>query len=328
VKRILIFLSLFMAAGAQEALSQNYNFQVIDFPGAVSTGADGVNNLGQVVGGYFDGVTGHGFMYDGNGFVTIDYTNLQGSTSLKDINDSGKIVGGFSQTVGNTYYTNDFIYDGQSFTSLAFPGSFIGQTETSLNGINDAGVVAGGYYDWADNSSNGFLYENGNISILTSAAIFSDVNDTGLMTGYEPDFYASFIFDGTTLEQINFDPLHNPYGIDIWAEGINDAGSVVGNFYDSDLNTSVGFIYDSATGGVTSLLYPGSQYTTLNGINDLGQLVGSFGDSNNVTHGFLATPIQASVPEPSLFAMLASVFAAAGAYRFFLIRPQETQSAA
>ena len=51
VKRILIFLSLFMAAGAQEALSQNYNFQVIDFPGAVSTGADGVNNLGQVVGG-------------------------------------------------------------------------------------------------------------------------------------------------------------------------------------------------------------------------------------------------------------------------------------
>ena len=247
---------------------------------------------------------------------------------MKDINDSGKIVGGFSQTVGNTYYTNDFIYDGQSFTSLAFPGSFIGQTETSLNGINDAGVVAGGYYDWADNSSNGFLYENGNISILTSAAIFSDVNDTGLMTGYEPDFYASFIFDGTTLEQINFDPLHNPYGIDIWAEGINDAGSVVGNFYDSDLNTSLGFIYDSATGGVTSLLYPGSQYTTLNGINDLGQLVGSFGDSNNVTHGFLATPIQASVPEPSLFAMLASVCAAAGAYRFFLIRPQETQSAA
>lgn len=328
MKRILIFLSLFMAAGAEEALSQDYNFQVIDFPGAVYTDAGGVNNLGQVVGGYSDGATGHGFMYDGNNFITIDYTGLPGHTSLKDINDSGKIVGGFSQTIDNMYYTNDFIYDGQSFTSLSFPGSSVGQTETSLNGINDAGVVAGGYYDWADNSSNGFLYANGNINILTSATIFSDVSDTGLMTGYEPDFYASFMFDGTTLEQINFDPLHNPYGIDIWAEGINDAGVVVGDFYDSDLNASAGFIYDSITGGVSSLLYPGSTYTSLNGINDLGQLVGTFADANYVTHGFLATPVQASVPEPSLLAMLGAVFAGAGACRFFLSRRQETQIAA
>lgn len=324
MKNLILFLSLFLAAGAPEAWSQSYDFRIIDFPGAVSTSVNGVNNHGHVVGSYSDGFTSHGFLYDGTDFVTIDYTSLPGSTFLRDINDSGKIVGGFS-LAGDYYYTNDFIYDGQSFTSLSFPGN----TETYIGGINDAGFAAGGYYDWADNSSNGFLYKDGVFTMFPSTVMFTDANDTGQIIGVEPDFYISALLNGAGMGQINFDQDNNPYGIDIWAWGINDAGVIVGDFYDSDLNASVGFIYDSAGGRVTSLLYPGSTYTGLSGINDLGQLVGSFADADYVTHAFLATPVrQAGVPEPSLFAMLAAVFAVAGCCRFLLSRCRETQSIA
>lgn len=323
MKRILVFFSLFMTAGAVDAFSQNYQFSVVDVPGAQSTSVNGINNLGQIVGGYYDGSAGHGFLYDGNSFTTIDYTGLPGNTTIKDINDSGKIVGGFSRDIDGIYYWNDFIYDGQSFTSFSFPGDFAGQTETTLGGINDAGAVAGGYYNWADNSSNGFLYQNGEFTIYPSTAIFLDVNDAGMMVGFDPDFWYSSTFDGSNQETIAFEES-NPWGIDIWASGINDNGLIVGDFWDPELNTSVGFVYDGQE--VASLLYPGSLYTSANGINDLGQVVGSFMDADYAYHGYIATPVaHSTVPEPSLLLLSGLGIAGVLACRSFakkLSRPE------
>lgn len=322
MKKVLVFFSLFMTAGAVDAFSQSYQFSVIDVPGAQSTSVNGINNLGQIVGGYYDGSTGHGFLYGGNSFTTIDYTGLPGNTSLKDINDSGKIVGGFSSDVNGMYYWNDFIYDGQSFTSFSFPGDFVGQTETTLGGINDAGAVAGGYYNWADNSSNGFLYQNGEFTIYPSTAIFLDVNDTGMMIGFEPDAWYSSTFDGTNLETIVLQES-NPWGLDVWASGINDAGLIVGDYADFDLNMGLGFVYDGQE--LTVISYPGALYTSVNGINDLGQVVGSFMDANYVNHGYIATPVASStVPEPSL--LLLSGLGVAGVLAFRSFARKSTQS--
>lgn len=307
-----------MTAGAGDAFSQNYQFSVIDVPGAMSTSVNGINNIGEVVGGYSDGTAGHGFLYDGNNFTTIDYTGLSGNTSLKDINDSGKIVGGFSREIDGAPYWNDFIYDGQTFTSFSFPGTFTGQTETTINGINDAGVVAGGYYNWADNSSNGFLYSNGEFTIYPSTAIFSDVNDTGTMVGYDPDFWYSSVFDGTNMEIIALNE-NDPYGSDVWAWGINDAGLIAGEFYDMELNNSAAFVYDGEV--VTSLLYPGSLYTSAYGINNLGQVVGTFMDENYLYHGFIATPVtHSSVPEPPVSLLMGLTVAGALAGGSYLRR--------
>lgn len=319
MKKTLLFLSLFMVAGAPEAFSKPYRFSVIDVPGAARTSAGGVNNLGHIVGSYSDGLGEHGFLYDGNGFRTIDYPGGPGDTRLRDINDAGTIVGRFSEAAaGGMDLTTSFVYDGQGYASFALHGSFIGQTETTLNGINDAGAVAGGYYDWADNSSNGFIYRDGKSSVLTSSAIFSDVNDTGMMTGYEPDSYISFVYDGATLRQIILDPK-NQHGTDIWAWGINDTGVVVGEFYDSEMNASAGFVYDGRA--AFSLLYPGSIQTTLSGINDLGHIVGSFTDRNSVAHGFIATPVnRAQVPEPPALVLSALAIGAVAACGFFMGR--------
>lgn len=323
MKKMLAFFALFMTAGAGDAFSQAYQFSAIDVPGAQSTSVNGINNLGQMVGGYTDGTNAHGFVYDGNNFSTVDYT-MQGNTALKDINDSGKIVGGFSRDIDGMYYWNDFIYDGQSFTSFSFPG-ISGLTETSLNGINDAGAVAGGYYDWADNSSNGFLYQNGEFTIYPSTAIFVDVNDTGTMIGFEPDAWYSSTFDGTHLETIVLEEA-NPWGLDVWASGINDAGQIAGEYADFDLNMSLGFVYDGNE--LTVISYPGAIYTTVSGINDLGQLVGSFMDENYVYHGYIATPVaNSTVPEPSLLLLSGLGVAGVLAFRSYAKKSMARQEA-
>lgn len=281
MKKIALLVLLFVCGFISEAYPQTYQYSVIDYPGALWTSANGINNLGHIVGTYSDGTNSHGFFYDGNEYVTIDYPGGPFNYSLQDINDSGKMVGNYNYNgLGSN---NGFIFDGQVFTSF----SFAGNTETSVNGVNDAGVVAGGYYDWPTNTSNGFLYDNGNFTIFPDTMIFSDVNDSGLIVGYDPDFYTSFLLDENTMTQIIFGDI--PFGIDIWALGINDSGYIVGNYYPGG-----GFIYDGT--GYITVNYPGAQWSSINGINDSGHLVGQYSD-NNSTHGFVATP----VPEPSLF---------------------------
>jgi hypothetical protein len=55
------------------ASGQNGTFTAIDFPGAPSTLAWGINNSGDIVGSYMLGNISHGFRLSGGQFVTIDY---------------------------------------------------------------------------------------------------------------------------------------------------------------------------------------------------------------------------------------------------------------
>jgi uncharacterized membrane protein len=74
----------------------------LDYPGAASTKALGLNNMGQVVGEYVDslGVT-HGFVFDGVHYTSFDVPGSV-STVINGINDSGQIVGFFLDTNQNT----------------------------------------------------------------------------------------------------------------------------------------------------------------------------------------------------------------------------------
>jgi probable HAF family extracellular repeat protein len=82
------------------------------------------------------------------------------------------------------------------------------------------------------------------------------------------------------------------------AQGINDAGQIVGFFIDSTGNH--GFL--DTGGSFTTIDVPGTSFTIANGINDAGQIVGTFESSFAVEHGFLATPVSV-VPEPSSLAL-------------------------
>jgi len=71
------------------------------------------------------------------------------------------------------------------------------------------------------------------------------------------------------------------------AEGINDAGQIVGYYLDSS-QVAHGFLYSGST--YTTIDDPlGTKGTVAQGINDAGQIVGYYIDSGGNTHGFILT---------------------------------------
>ncbi|MDQ6708647.1 MAG: PEP-CTERM sorting domain-containing protein, partial [Acidobacteriota bacterium] len=90
----------------------------LKFPGATSTQALGLNNVGQTVGSYLDMNGGtHGFIDSNGTFQSIDDPNGVGTTTVNGINDKGQIVGFYVNGAGNTI--------GFVGTSVPEPGSFV-----------------------------------------------------------------------------------------------------------------------------------------------------------------------------------------------------------
>jgi hypothetical protein len=128
----------------------------INFPGATSTVATGINNLGQVVGYYNNNQS---FIESGGVYTSI-FTEFPGSglNYAAGINDSGQIIGfnveGNPAQGGNP--PGAFVYNDGVFTTLLDPeeegNSTIPQT------INDLGQIVG-YYSTNPNAYgySGFL---------------------------------------------------------------------------------------------------------------------------------------------------------------------------
>jgi uncharacterized membrane protein len=74
----------------------SYSYTMIDVPGSIAetTNANGINNLGQVVGDYQDSVGSHGYIYSHGKYATF---NVPGAidTLPTGINDKGQIVGNY-----------------------------------------------------------------------------------------------------------------------------------------------------------------------------------------------------------------------------------------
>ncbi len=71
------------------------------------------------------------------------------------------------------------------------------------------------------------------------------------------------------------------------ADGINDSGTIVGNYYNSD-GSEHSFTYDGTT--FTNIDYPNADWTEAAGINQAGDVVGYYGYvADKLMHGFLRT---------------------------------------
>src|SRR5882762_11699694 len=166
--RIALFAIVLMLglSPARLALAQSRTYTAIDFPGVIETGASGINNLGQIVGGYVlpDG-TRHGFLYSGGVFTTIDDPNTTTLTSeALGINNSGQIVGAFDLNTpegGHVFEgAHAFVYSGGVFTTLDYPAT--GVTHTTARKINNSGNIVGVYR--FNGPGNGFLDVGGAFS--------------------------------------------------------------------------------------------------------------------------------------------------------------------
>jgi len=227
-------------------------------------------------------------------FVYSDgvYTTLYGpgppgiySTTAIGVNNSGQIIGSYSDRYGNTY---GFIYSDGTYTALDVPGSVY----TQPLGINSSGQVVGLYYRNGSNSPYGFLYTDGTYITLnppgSDASVAFSINASGDVVGDYgvENSQAVFLYSSgsyTTLAIL---------GATVAAQQINNSGQIVGEYAASSSSQLNGYLY--ANGGYIALAPPNSAFSLALGINESGQVVGYYGvngvpppDFSSIEYGFL-----------------------------------------
>jgi probable HAF family extracellular repeat protein len=126
--------------------------------GANPSFARGINNEGQIVGGYFDeNGNEHGFIWR-NDEVTVLDAPFEGSqgTQLNAINDSGTIVGVW---VDAAFTAHGFVYRNGRFEHLDYPGAL----DTFPMGINPQGDIVGNWDTDQSTVGHAFVFSRGRI---------------------------------------------------------------------------------------------------------------------------------------------------------------------
>jgi probable HAF family extracellular repeat protein len=306
--------------------------------GGTYSAAAGINNLGQVVGYTWNGVSDHAFLYSGGSMQ--DLGTLPGGTGAVavGINNAGQIVG-YSYNSSSTGNLNAFIYSTGSMQNIG-PlnpeainnlGQVVGETWTDVahaclygsgvtqdlgtlggavgiaQGINDNGLIVGEAYPSGSSTFNAFLYSGGSMQDLgTFGGTFSEasaINQSGQIVGsatYSNGMEHAFLDTSGLMQDLG--TLGGTF-----SEGgaINDEGWIVGSAYNSTMTSGAGhaFIYKlGSMQDLNNLIPPKSgwilEYGT--GINDNGQICG-YGEYGGQTQAFLLTPVP--TPEPSTLAL-------------------------
>lgn len=257
-----------------------YNFSTLIYPGAISSGAYGINDSGQIVGEYFvlNDLNPKGFIYANGQFTPFNVEDATGTT-LNGINNAGDLVGSYSTTAGVKY---PFLSSGGKLTPIILSGANWGEARS----INKNGVIVGDCI--VDGVHHGFKYENGTPAFLdysgaVETRIFG-INDAGTMVGEFKDH--SNVWRGFIQQNGQYQPLEVQGAVETRPNSINNSGQIVG-FYSYDNDISHGFIYTHGT--FTTLDFPGASTTEGSRINNYGLIVGWY-DNN----GFQARPVSVS----------------------------------
>jgi uncharacterized membrane protein len=242
-------------------------FTTIDHPDAVAeTAALGINNRGQIVGGYVD-VEGtiRSFLLDDGVFTPIDHPDVGSGpgTIAFGLNDRGQIVGFYIDADGAVH---GFLLDKGPgfrrapgvFTTIDHPDAALGAAPfTAASGIDNRGRIVGAYAD-AEGRGHGFVLDKGR-GARRDKGVFTPIDFPGAR--------------GATV-----------------AQAINDRGQIVGFYNPSEATPSKrGFLLDD--GEFTTIDHPDATFeisgggTALFGINNRGQIVGQY--SHSSCHGFL-----------------------------------------
>jgi probable HAF family extracellular repeat protein len=230
-------------------------------------------NSGGFVVGYLSG-SGRAFVYH-SGSMTALRTLGGLHNSACAINDHGDIVGG-SYTSNGSYRA--FLFSNGQMTDLL---GGLCTSDSEAYGINSSGQVVGHY---VDSSEHGFVYDDGEMTVLPGISCAYAINDTGQVAGCAvmgANWHA-FVYSESTMTD-----LGTLGGASSVATGLNDNGQVVG--YADVVGGHSGpyhaFLYSAGT--MTDLGTLGYSESLAWGINSAGQVVGSARGFNGFTCAFL-----------------------------------------
>jgi uncharacterized membrane protein len=298
-KLSLLFFGLLTFASAQTIAAWKYTR--VNFPGAVSTSANGINNYGAVVGYWSSfatyaepGALRHGFWLVNSHFYNLNYPGAV-STAAYGISDSSVIVGSYRRADGHSH---GFWYQNGTFHPLDVPGA----SDTEAFAVNKSKTIVGHYLS-GPGSFHGFEWRNGvfvKYDLLGSTATtLSSISNLGVIVGssFSGDSWHAFVKHGSDIDLISPNkPSDNS------ANGVNGRGDVVGAGLPS---VTAGYFASNPESGETAgetekpanlsvISFAGALATRANGITYARAIVGTYADpwSNGQSkeHGFVAIP--------------------------------------
>jgi uncharacterized membrane protein/pimeloyl-ACP methyl ester carboxylesterase len=283
--RFVILILVVSGVGWQSALAQSYSLKTVDFPGDAFTFVYGINNPGQVVGGYNTQLSGghdHGYLLSGSQMTTIDYPGAT-DTDLSGINDSGQIVGEYLVD-GSGVGSKGFLLSGGQFTVISYPNAQF----TSPVAINNAGQVVGYYLPaGAGGYIQGFIFSGGSFLSVPPPPgggpfYFNGINNAGQIVGNTNS--SAFLLSSGSYSFLNF-------GTSSIANGVNDAGLITGSFRDNN-NVKHAFVLSGGPGGkLITLDSLGVASLSPSALNNAGQIVGFYDRPGGGTLGFIASTV-------------------------------------
>ncbi len=198
-----------------------------------------------------------------------------GSGTARAINDSGQVVGdnGHGRAL---LWQNGITYE---LGVLPIPGYI----SSWANDINDIGQVVGGCCDsYSISHSHAFVWQNGAMRDL-GVGIAAAINNSGDVAGKDNYGHAVMWHNGVVQYLAT---LPDSYGS--WANGINDAGQVVGGSVYSPTSGAYRHAVLWQNGVAQDLgVLPGCYRSEAWAINSRGQVVGNCHDSSGYSHAFL-----------------------------------------
>lgn len=214
-----------------------------NFTGSSQTQVIGINNVGTTVGFWSNTNIGtdanFGFV-DQNGVFTNVNNPLAGSSpavnQLLGVNDQNVAVGFYNDINGNSHgYT--FTIAPRVYSPINY-NSAVSLTPTSINNHGEIG----GFYTNAGGVTSGFLDSNGTFTSLNApnatSTMFFGLNNNGMAVGQATIGGAN---DGIIYNSVtnSWQVLNAPLGIGTTTfNGINDKGSIVGFYVDTNGNTN------------------------------------------------------------------------------------------
>lgn len=265
-----------------------FTYRAVDAPGAWDTFPTDINNKSYIA-GYYRPAGGpsaphHGFVYDGAGYLTVDYPGAL-NTRIHAINDVGDICGDF--VLASSPYLHAFTRRAGEFQEITIPQAIL----VSCHGINNAGDIFG-LYESSGEQHTFILKASKQINITIPGAASplqpEDINDSGQAAGYFMEVSGTILGfvrnpDSTAL-------IEHPQTSDITlVKGISDDGLVVGRWNDSTQN--LGFLWYRGAIVYDQIRVPtASGLTSPFGVNRSGEITGYFSRPNDSFGGFVAVP--------------------------------------
>ncbi len=286
----------FASTGFSQINSSTYHYAAINFPGAASTEAHGINNFGEIVGFFNIGIANcqfgstlcrfHGFKLKNKVFTRIDIPGAT-DTRVLGVNDGGDVVGDYRTSDNNIH--GFLLHHTGALQKINQTGSNF----TSASGVNNSLTVVG-------TGITGFIWKNGvftklditNHTVGGESETINGISNLGVIVGslFRQDFQNAWQKAGSDL-----DVYQRISGVDTLLNGVNGRDDVVGR---AAAVTGLGFVSfhveSSETGESNETLrpvrihFPNSPDTTPWSINYAQAIVGTYMGSDNVSHGFLA----------------------------------------